>query len=129
MLLIGYLIRPTVIHSRRILSDPVYKKIGHKISFSRVCKINLQRSVISRHRINHQPIVWVVHVFSYEFPVVCNCNVGTTLNIDSYPFFSQDMGYLSSVKFRSHNGILKKENLNTIQPNGCQNILYQQHPL
>ena len=29
------------------------KKIRHEISFSWVCKTNLQRSVISRHRINH----------------------------------------------------------------------------
>ena len=40
-------------HGRCIISDPVLKKIAHEISFSWVCKINLQSSVISRHRINH----------------------------------------------------------------------------
>ena len=40
-----------------VVSFPIQyiKKIAHEISFSRVCKINLQRSVISRHRINRYP--------------------------------------------------------------------------
>ena len=54
LLRVGYLIRQTFIHSRCISFPIQYiKKIGHEISFSWVCKINLQRSVISRHRINH----------------------------------------------------------------------------
>ena len=38
-------------HSRCIIFNSVYKKIVHEISLSRVCKINLQQILISRHRI------------------------------------------------------------------------------
>ena len=47
------LIRQTFIHGRCIIFDPVYKKDSHEISFCRICKINLQRSVIPRHRMNY----------------------------------------------------------------------------
>ena len=44
------------VHNRCIISDPVYQKdCARYLIFSQACKINLQRSVISRHRINHQP--------------------------------------------------------------------------
>ena len=55
LLLMGCLIHQTFIHNRCIIFNPVYKlkKIAHETSFSRVCWINLQRSVISKHRANH----------------------------------------------------------------------------
>ena len=61
MLLTGYLIRRTFLHCIVVSFSIQYikkkkkkkKKTADEISISRVCKINLQRSVISRHRINH----------------------------------------------------------------------------